>query len=469
MKRGVRRFITFALIGCLLAVSPGIGPVSAQTKEAGAKAPAAKKTAGTTTRKSAKKTVRGRRSVPRRPVVSAARKAASAEAVQTHIASAVEFGFQNPAALIPFYEVLYRHKAGEAGAVRILHFGDSHTAADEWPGILRARFQGEFGAGGPGFVQAGKPWAGFRRLDTKSTMSRGWQPAGLLAKEGDGLYGLSGVSLRARGPGETLTLEADGERLQVFFYRQPDGGRMTLSIDGAEADTIDTAGEAGAGYYERKVTPGTHTYLLRTAGDGEVRMFGWVVENQGGVTWETLGINGAQADLPLGWNEQLLRSHIERRDPALIVLAYGTNEARQRDWTYDSYRQAFTALLTKMRAAAPAASLLVVGPPDQSLRQRGKWVTHEGVDRIVQAQRDAALESGAAFWNMRSGMGGKGSMKQWVYAGLAQGDFVHLTSPGYRLLGESLYGLMMDTYALFAALRQQASGNTTHGSSNQDR
>ncbi len=42
--------------------------------------------------------------------------------------------------------------------------------------------------------------------------------------------------------------------------------------------------------------------------------------------WETLGINGAQADLLLGWNPEILRAHVERRDPALIVLAYGTNE-----------------------------------------------------------------------------------------------------------------------------------------------
>ncbi len=125
------------------------------------------------------------------------------------------------------------------------------------------------------------------------------------------------------------------------------------------------------------------------------------------VTWETLGINGAQADLLLGWNEDLLRSHIEQRDPALIVLAYGTNEARRTDWTYETYKSAFKQLLARLRAAAPASSLLVVGPPDQSLRQRGKWVPSEGVDRIIQAQRDAALESGAAFWNMRFGMGGK--------------------------------------------------------------
>jgi len=206
--------------------------------------------------------------------VSTAQKAASAEAVKTHVESALEFGFQNPAALIPFYEVLYRHKQGDPGPVRILHFGDSHTASDDWPGVLRGRFQNEFGIGGPGFVQAGRPFQSFRRLDTKATMSRGWEPAGLLAREGDGLYGLSGVSLRAQGQGETLTLEAEGEFLQVFYYRQPGGGAMSLTIDGAEVDTISTAGEAGAGFYEKRVAPGLHHFSLRTVEPGEVRVFG---------------------------------------------------------------------------------------------------------------------------------------------------------------------------------------------------
>jgi len=393
----------------------------------------------------------------------------SAEAVKTHVESALDFGFQNPAALIPFFEVLYRHKEGAPGPVRVLHFGDSHTASEEWPGVIRSHLQSEFGSGGPGFVQAGKPYAGFRRFETKATMSKGWSPSGLLAREGDGLYGLSGVSVSTRMAGETLGLEASGERLQVFYYRQPDGGSMTLSIDGTEVDTIQTAGETGAGYYERRVAPGTHSFELCADGKGEVRLFGWVTENSRGVTWETLGINGAQADLLLGWNETLINEHIGHRDPALIVLAYGTNEARRTDWSYETYKAVFRRVLARLRAAAPAASLLVVGPPDQAVRTRGKWTPNEGVDMIMQAQRDAALEAGAAFWNTRSGMGGKGSMKQWVYAGLAQGDYVHLTAPGYKLLGETLYGLMMETYSVFATFRRQATGSTLHGSSSQDR
>ncbi len=61
-----------------------------------------------------------------------------------------------------------------------------------------------------------------------------------------------------------------------------------------------------------------------------------------GVTYETLGINGAQASIMLNWNEAVLRSNIERRNPSLIVLAYGTNEAGRKDWTLESYRDMFS-------------------------------------------------------------------------------------------------------------------------------
>ena len=40
-----------------------------------------------------------------------------------------------------------------------------------------------------------------------------------------------------------------------------------------------------------------------------------------------------------------------------------------------------------------------------------------------------------AFWDMREKMGGKGAMREWVTAGLAQYDHVHFTPPGYRRLG----------------------------------
>jgi hypothetical protein len=70
-------------------------------------------------------------------------------AVYEHVATGADIPVENPAALIPFFEQLYRLQQGHAsGPVRILHYGDSHSAADEWTGEMRARLQEKFGDGG---------------------------------------------------------------------------------------------------------------------------------------------------------------------------------------------------------------------------------------------------------------------------------------------------------------------------------
>jgi len=52
-------------------------------------------------------------------------------------------------------------------------------------------------------------------------------------------------------------------------------------------------------------------------------------------------------------------------------------------------------------------------------------------------------------------MGGPGSVRQWVQAGLGQADYTHLTGSGYRLLGDMLYGAIMSQYDRFVLLRAQ--------------
>lgn len=396
----------------------------------------------------------------RKPASPPPQRAEAAEAVQARIAEALSSGIQNPGALVPFFERLYRHQQDPAQPIRVLHFGDSHSASDDWTVVLRANLQGKAGDGGPGFTQAGRPYFGFRRYDSRSTATKGWKSRGLLSREGDALYGLAGVAVETSKAGEKITLEAEGSSMELYYWRQPDGGDFTISDNGTELSQISTGGELGPGYARfRYDTSAIHNFTLTTTRAGPVRIFGWVVEKPGGATWEPLGINGAQADLLLNGDEQLLRAHIRQRDPALIVLAYGTNEARSPEWTEASYRTSFDSVLRRLREAAPAASILVVGPPDHEIRvRRGRWIPQSGLDKIIAAQREAALAAGCAFWNLRAAMGGKGSMGQWVRAGLAQADHVHFTGPGYRLIAQSMHELLMAQFEIFTSVRKQIIG-----------
>ncbi len=412
----------------------------------------------------AKKPVaRRRRWTPRPPAVSA-KVRAEATTMVTKTLAVAEAGapIENPAAMVPFFEQVWRSQRNSGGPpVHILHFGDSHTASDSWTGSVRALLQGQFGDGGSGFSLAGYPFAGYRRMDLRGGESRGWHSEGMLAREGDGLWGLGGVSISTDRADEWVTLEAECQRLELYFLRQPGGGDFELADGDETVATVSTDGETGPGYVEYDALPGLHRFQVRTLSHAPVRLFGWVTDKDHGVTYESLGINGAQASVIMKWDEALLASHVARRNPALIVLAYGTNEAGIPDWTRQTYREMFSALLARLRRAAPAASILVLGPPDRYRRIRGKWTPMERIETIVEAQRDAALKNGCAFWDMREKMGGAGAMRNWVLAGLAQYDHVHFTPPGYRRLGYILFRDLMYNYEKYTQVRGELAGEAT--------
>ena len=356
-------------------------------------------------------------------------------------------------ALVPFFEQVSR--PSETGSLHILHYGDSHTASDDWADEIRQALQRKFGAGGPGFVLAGHPFAGYRRFDSHGSSTRGWHTDGLVGHPGDGIYGLSGVSLTAQSSGERVTLEAQCQQLELHYLQQPGGGELQLAVDGAPVDVIHTAGDLADGVYHLTPQPGPHEFSVTTLSDAPVRLFGWVAQNQSGITYETLGINGAQANMILQWEPSVLRGEISSRDPALIVLAYGTNEALSRSWTAEGYRREFEQVLQRLRADAPVASILVVGPPDCLFRSRGRRLPFPHLEEVIDIQREIALASGCAFWDWRTRMGGPGSVRQWVQAGLSQGDYTHFTSAGYRLVGDMMVEELMDQYSRFLAARAE--------------
>jgi hypothetical protein len=400
------------------------------------------------------------------PTTSPQQRAEAQRTVQQRVAESRENGLLNPAALIPFFELLYRHEHKAAAPIHILHFGDSHIAADDWTNSIREKMQARFGNGGPGYAMPGRPFAGYRRYDAKGWETRGWHTEGLLSRKGDGLYGLSGVAIESNKTGERITFDAEADSIELYYWRQPGGGTFAVSEDDQEMSRISTDAEAGPGFAKFKLPPGLHALSLATVDSAPVRLFGWAAEKNSGVTWESMGINGAPADLMLTWDEALWRSHVRRRDPSLVVLAYDTNEARRANWPIDNYRAAFLEVVQRVRAAAPLASILIIGPSDHATRTRRGWQPHPGIDAIIAVQREVALANGCAFWNLRAAMGGYNSMPNWVRAGLAQGDYVHFTTTGYRLLGESFYELLMSQYDIFLGVRKQLMGKEAPTPSN---
>jgi lysophospholipase L1-like esterase len=342
---------------------------------------------------------------------------------------------------------------------RILQFGDSHTAADMMTGRMRSLMQARFGDGGAGFSYAGHPFAGYRILGTSRAQSAGWVTEGVhFSKIQDTQLGLGGVANTSTRAGETVELDAPCQTMEVQYLDQPGGGSFSLLEDGQTVKNVSTdSGPTGLGPGPETLTtecaPGVdHHFEVVSESSAPVRLLGFVTE-QPGITYEAIGLNGAEAALMTRWDQAMFATYLKQRDPALIVLAYGTNEASDHNWTYAAYRNLMSDLVDQLHATVPKASILVIGPPDRSIRagRAGRrhgysWTTYDETVHITDAQRETCRTHGCAFWSWRDRMGGLGSMNAWATDGLAQGDHTHFTSRGYVELADDLYSDIIAAY-----------------------
>ncbi len=378
-------------------------------------------------------------------------------------------------ALNNFYQALARtaaqHETSEdemPAITRVIHYGDSHVAADILTGALRHNFQRDFGDAGPGFMLAGRPWPWYSRSGITGSSSAGWQLNGLSLSSliSDGRFGLAGISLSTARAGESIRLTSDCTRFELYLLKQPRGGIIDVLLDGViQQQHFSLASDAFEPTYLEVSVPAEsairnlqsainnpHSIELRTISPGLVRVPGIVAEQPGaGVVYDAFGINGARATRLLQWNESLLAGNLAQRDPDLIVVAYGSNEVGDADFDPAVYRQKFFAVLERLHHAAPRASLLVIAPPDRAVRHNGRWRTISTLPALIATQRQAAQAAGAAFWDLSQAMGGPGSIARWAVRSppLAQPDRVHLTRSGYLLVADALYTELMRGYQQF--------------------
>lgn len=355
-------------------------------------------------------------------------------------------------ALDRLHEALARAKARK-GQARLVFYGASHTASDDYTGVIRRGLQRRYGDAGHGFVLPARPWPYYRHDGVVMESSGNWRAD--RANHGDavadGMYGLAGVTVassdpNARGMLATMTDGPIGRRVgtfEVWVLEQPEGGSLRVRIDQGPWKVILTAApERRSAVHLFRVRDGPHRLEVRPVGDGEVRLFGVALERaRPGVILDTLGIPGARAADHLQWDDALYREHLARRRPDLVALAYGTNESGDDDQPIEEYQASLHQVLSRIREVVPEASCLLIGPSDRPLRAAdGTYGPRPRTAQVIEVQRRLAAEFGCAFFDLVAFMGGEMAMIDWVRATppLARRDHVHFTALGYQRLGEAL-------------------------------
>lgn len=353
-------------------------------------------------------------------------------------------------ALSRFARALEKTARREPGAItRIAHYGDSIVVVDQMTASMRELYQKRYGDAGLGFVLALRPWRWYRHAGVRQGASDGWQIfRSISGGPEDRLYGYGGVTFVARWRQREVWFDTrgdDGEagqpfsRLEVFALEQPDGGSLELVVDGEREAIVETAAEkVRSGFHEVELEDAPHKVELRTSENQPVRLFGVSMERQGpGVVYDSLGLNGTCMTVLGRMNMDHLGEQIAHRDVDLVILGFGTGEAK-RPGLVARYERTIRPILEDFRRVAPETSCLILGPIDRGFAKLGPR-SSPMIPQIIEVQRKLAAEVGCAFYDSFAAMGGDGSVERWVNHGLIKRDRTHPTERGAAILADGLF------------------------------
>jgi lysophospholipase L1-like esterase len=368
-------------------------------------------------------------------------------------------------ALASFHDALRNLETSDnpEAKVRVAFYGASSVAADRYTAYLRGYLQKRFGDAGVGFVSLVPLWRWHRHNAITLKASKHWvtEHAQKENERLDGDYGIKGASTytthkraksQMRAKASAFSDPNATELMELYFLAQPGGGSFKVKPGKNDWVTISTAADARGPGYQTLAFEGSPLPLkLEVEGDGEVRLFGATMERKAkGVIVDELGIGGTRAANHNDWTESIWRDNILRRKPALVVLAYGANEAVDEDEPIEVYRDALTKMVQRLRATLPEASCVLVGPQDFPVQneETEAWEVRPRMNQIVEIQREVSAKQGCGFFDLREMMGGVGSMDSWVAADpqLAKDDHLHMTPLGYLYLGRTLTDALMADY-----------------------
>ena len=159
-------------------------------------------------------------------------------------------------------------------------------------------------------------------------------------------------------------------------------------------------------------------------------MLGVVVEATRGVVYDVLGINGHRASAINHWDTALWRAQLAQREPDLVVLSYGGNEALDPHLSMRVYEAQTRRAVATVRGLAAEASCLIVGPVASVERYAPR------MRAVAEIQRRIAAELACGFWDASQTSGGPGTLRRWIrHPGMVGGDRLHLGPQGYTLVG----------------------------------
>jgi lysophospholipase L1-like esterase len=382
-----------------------------------------------------------------------------------------------PAALSTTFARMRALEMKEPLRLGIVQLGASHTSAHYFSDAVRASLSKRFGDAGRGFIAAGKASTRLAESKVVRELTGDWQVLDALGATPGEPWGLSGI--RAVGaPGASLRIRyCDGcpaakeppARLSLYWLDGPDAGTMEVKVDGevmpAEAPPPEplTAPTLRVSSFPVQ-GPGHEVQVSNTSETAPITVLGAALDyEQPGLGYDSVGLPGSTAFTLGNQDAATLDAQLVSRQPQLLVLWYGTNEAGLAELDAEVLRREYTALIGRLRKSTSAECLLI-GPTDRLGQDaNGRWTEAPALAKVLSTLPQVARDAGCAYWSARAAMGGERAMQRWQRAepALGHADGVHLTPEGYGTLAEAFVKDVLGAYESWKKTGTAATASST--------
>jgi lysophospholipase L1-like esterase len=182
-------------------------------------------------------------------------------------------------------------------------------------------------------------------------------------------------------------------------------------------------------------------------------IYGLSLEGEGGVALDNISMRGSSGTMFTALESVPFKPMMDSLNPKLILLQYGGNTVPyiKDQKSAQNYGNSFKGQINYLKGMFPNAGFIVIGPSDMSTKIEGKMQSYPNLVHVRDALRQAAFDSGAAFFDIYEAMGGLNSMIQWAEANppLAAADYVHFSPQGARIIAEAFIKSFMADYEAY--------------------
>lgn len=344
---------------------------------------------------------------------------------------------------------LKEYRSGQARQpLNILQIGDSHTAGNILPRRLRQHLLGRQGDGGIGLLPPGMvkdhPVITARLAPSPRWVTIRDRSGARASKAGNArTLGLGGFVSYGTTPYQSIGYDLAGtpgpSRLYVYANSNSQTEKNFKLYQGTTELSPRTSPD----------TPGRSTFdlpagatrltLLSPGSSSDFQLLGLsLVPLSAQMSFSNIGVNGATFDILREWDSDVTRMELKDLAPALIILAFGTNDVVSDRFTAQRFAETLRDTEDWLHRNAPDAAVLLVMPP----RAPGFGAqARQNLDTAHAVMRQAAASYHWRVWDW-SQLGRDACTAPCsgnTLSALFQRDGIHLSARGYESTADLLF------------------------------